>query len=66
MINTEQNGKTCLLKLPAMAAYINMSESWVKQHPDAIPYVRIGTKSKRWRIQDLDEFIGKQLQGKRS
>jgi predicted DNA-binding transcriptional regulator AlpA len=50
-----------LLKCSDAAAYIGMSVSWLKQNPDMIPYVRIGEKSKRWRIADLDAFIARSV-----
>ncbi|MBX9769814.1 MAG: helix-turn-helix domain-containing protein [Candidatus Obscuribacterales bacterium] len=50
-----------LLKAPDAAAYLGMSLSWLKQKGKSIPYVRIGIKNKRWRIQDLDAFIAKNI-----
>jgi hypothetical protein len=45
-----------LLNLQEAAAYLNMSQSWLKQNK-TIPYVRLGAKAKRWQIEDLDNFI---------
>ncbi len=50
-----------LLKAPDAAAYLGVSLSWLKQKGKSIPYVRIGIKNKRWRIQDLDAFIAKNV-----
>lgn len=52
-----------LLTLSESAQYIRMSESWMKQNPNVIPYVRLGAKAKRWRKSDLDKFIESNLRG---
>jgi hypothetical protein len=59
----DRNFGSSLLKIGPAAAYIGMSESWLKQNSHLISYVRIGTKSKRWRLQDLDAFIGDNVRG---
>ena len=41
MVTTEPPSSP-LLKIHDAAAYIQMSVSWMKQNPAAIPYVRIG------------------------
>lgn len=53
--------KSPLLRIAEAAAYIGMSTSFLKQNPDLIPYIRIGRKSKRWVIADLDAFIAKNV-----
>lgn len=53
----QQESKPRLLKLAEAAAYIGMSPSWLKQHGADIPYVQVSASSKRWSIDDLDQFI---------
>lgn len=57
----KQQPNSYLLKAPEAAAYLGVSLSWLKQKGKSIPYVRIGIKNKRWRIQDLDAFIAKNI-----
>lgn len=52
-----------LLRIGETARYLGVSESWLKQHPTAIPFIRIGVKNKRWRIEDLNDFISKSRRG---
>ena len=52
-----------LMRIADLAAYLGVSESWIKNNPDAIPYVRIGKKNKRWRRQDADSYIAKNIRG---
>ena len=57
----QQQPNSYLLKAPDAAAYLGVSLSWLKQKGRGIPYVRIGIKNKRWRIQDLDAYIAKNV-----
>lgn len=52
-----------LMKIADAARYIGMSQSWLKNHWNLIPYVRIDDKVKRWRKEDLDAFIQKNIHG---
>jgi predicted DNA-binding transcriptional regulator AlpA len=52
-----------LLKIEEAARYIGMSKSWLKQNSGLIAHVRIGSRAKRWRIEDLDAFIAASVRG---
>jgi len=55
-----------LMKIADLATYLGVSESWIKQNPNAIPYVRLGKKHKRWRKADADSYIANNLRGART
>jgi hypothetical protein len=57
------SGNAALMNIHQLAGYLGVSVSWIKQHPEALPYVRIGAKIKRWRVADADAYVAKNLKG---
>ena len=52
-----------ILTSPEAAAYIGMSDSWLRQarmngNPDAPPYIKIG-KAVRYHLNDLDAHLAR-------
>jgi len=55
-----------ILKDPDAARYVGMSESWLRQtrmlgRTDGPPFIRIGTRTIRYRRCDLDRWLERRL-----
>ena len=48
-----------LLSVKEAAAYLNMSESWL--YTSDIPFVRFGSRTRRYRRTELDQFVGQRI-----